>query len=403
MSEGQTREVATVAVDPDYDPDTLSDDAAVLTLAAPLDLTGPSVDPIALAPAGTPLALNTALQVSGWGTTIAYPYDQDNPATEPSPYLKRTTVSTTTGCGLYRGYDAEAQICASGNNTDACQGDSGGPLAQQVSGVWRLVGIVSGGLGCADGAFPGMYTRVANPAIHSFLTDRSGDLTTNPKPANQAAPAIIGTAKPGARIFCTPGTWSGARWLSYRFVADGLTLADGVAEVALSQSTTGLSIRCEVTAKSLGGKTVALSEPVTVAAADDPTRSTTPVQETIQQQPLPVASAPEHVPPVVTLKSARCARTSCVLYVLVTDPAPSSGIVRAEGTVVNSYRTWCKSGRKRKRCTKTQTRPLTAVVTTPGLYRLTTPRLKRGGKRKFTVSALDNAGNRPVKPLTVSR
>ena len=39
----------------------------------------------------------TALQVSGWGTTLAYGFDEDNPASDPSPYLKRTTVSTTTG------------------------------------------------------------------------------------------------------------------------------------------------------------------------------------------------------------------------------------------------------------------------------------------------------------------
>jgi secreted trypsin-like serine protease len=399
-SEGQTRSVTAVAVDPDYDPKTFNNDAAVLTLSQPLDVSGPAVQAIPLVDADfqTPSIGTGDFMVSGWGTTSVVEPGKPN-SSKASPVLKRAIVHSAGECTNYIGYNPAVQVCAGEANNDACQGDSGGPLAIQVGPIWKLAGIVSAGAGCAWAGYPGLYTRVGNPAIRSFLTDRSNDPTANPKPVNQAAPTITGTAKAGARIYCSSGTWTGARWLSYRFVADGQTLADSVSEVALGQSAAGSSVRCEVTAKSLGGETVAVSDPVMIAPPDLTTGSPDAISA-----PLTTPTSSEHVPPVVKLKSARCARTSCVVYLTVTDPAPSSGIVRAEGKVVTSYRTWCRSSRTRKRtrCTKTQTRTLVSVVAAPGLYRLTTPRLK-SGRRTFTLTAVDSAGNRPAKATTVTR
>lgn len=52
-------------------------------------------------------------------------------------------------------------ICASFRDTrDACQSDSGGPLMQFAQGKAVIIGIVSYGIGCAEGT-PGLYTRTS--------------------------------------------------------------------------------------------------------------------------------------------------------------------------------------------------------------------------------------------------
>jgi hypothetical protein len=402
---GQHPPVVAVAVDPDYDPFLLTHDAAVLTLAAPLTFKS-TVKAIGLVPADwmpAPAPAVTNYLLSGWGTTKPRPPDNSTNLDQPSNTLQKVTIHPSTGCGVYSGFDPATQLCAGETGKDACQGDSGGPLALDMGGgAYLLAGIVSAGLGCAAAGYPGLYTRVGNPGIRAFLTDRSGDPTTMSAPVNTARPAIGGTAKVGSLVTCSPGTWTNAHSLHYRFLIGGSPLADGPQEVTLPPSAANLALTCEVTAESLGGETVAVSDPVTVAPPDPPDRSTTITPDTTVNRGTS-DSVSDRVAPVLKLKSARCTRTTCVVYVTVTDAVPSSGIVRVDGTVVNSYRTWCRSQKhKRRRCTKTQKRTLLGVVASPGLYRVTTPRL-RTGKRAFTLSAIDNAGNRPARPLKVKR
>ena len=47
-----------------------------------------------------------------------------------------------------------------------CAGDDGGPLTVEEEGVKRLVGVVSGGIGCGIGV-PSWYTKVSSDS-HSL-------------------------------------------------------------------------------------------------------------------------------------------------------------------------------------------------------------------------------------------
>jgi trypsin len=74
--------------------------------------------------------------------------------------------------------DAETMLCAGHPipNFDSCNGDSGGPLLDISTG--EQVGIVSGGKGCGDPDFPGVYTRVST--YTSWIHDRICEMSAVP-------------------------------------------------------------------------------------------------------------------------------------------------------------------------------------------------------------------------------
>jgi secreted trypsin-like serine protease len=75
-----------------------------------------------------------------------------------------SNIDCVADCSTCDGYNSgeitENMMCASGPGKDACHGDSGGPLFDKGKNV--VVGIVSFGNGCAQSAYPGVYSRISS-------------------------------------------------------------------------------------------------------------------------------------------------------------------------------------------------------------------------------------------------
>jgi trypsin len=132
--------------------------------------------------------------IAGWGVTEE---DGDLPTT-----LQEAQVPITTDAycqdAYGSGFDAETMVCAGfpQGGTDTCQGDSGGPLfARSATGVLRVVGATSFGEGCARPGKPGVYARVADTKLRTFIATTTGG--TGVATATTTAPGDGGGTKGG--------------------------------------------------------------------------------------------------------------------------------------------------------------------------------------------------------------
>jgi secreted trypsin-like serine protease len=191
--------VAAATIDPGYNPTTSDYDVGVLRLAHPLwsgatpaldghDTIAPLAPDTVLATSRSATALagqaTAAVQamVSGWGEV------NPQPGGTPSyPLRLRKAPVPLVSMGLCEEAYATIEqpitprmLCAGGarpegsGRTDSCYGDSGGPLIAPAQGVGQpagdvLLGLVDFGNGCAQAGYPGVYQRVADPAIAHFL------------------------------------------------------------------------------------------------------------------------------------------------------------------------------------------------------------------------------------------
>lgn len=141
-----------------YDVETYDYDIAVVKLNTPLTI-NTYVKTIQLAK-GSETNLFVAgndVTVSGWGTTSYGGYT--------SNFLRKTTLdiigrATCNRDNSYAGSITSRMLCAARPGKDSCQGDSGGPLFLRNSGIYKQVGVVSWGNGCAAPAYPGVYTHL---------------------------------------------------------------------------------------------------------------------------------------------------------------------------------------------------------------------------------------------------
>ena len=131
------------------------------------------------------------------------PIVEDAVAAKAYPYL-------VDGVDQIRGgFESATQVAAGypKGGVDTCQGDSGGPLLVPAGSGWRLVGDTSYGAGCAEPGYPGVYGRVADRTLRTWIASvapgsvarTSSTSTTSDEPAPTVSSSGTTTALPTFR------------------------------------------------------------------------------------------------------------------------------------------------------------------------------------------------------------
>jgi len=121
----------------------------------------PEVSPVCLPDHGYRYRDNLNCVISGWGKTEPHtPVRPDCLRAAKVPILNQDKCKVNYAHSSQKLIDS--MMCAGypSGGVDACKGDSGGPLACYVDGSYKLVGVISWGLGCGKAGMPGVFTRV---------------------------------------------------------------------------------------------------------------------------------------------------------------------------------------------------------------------------------------------------
>jgi trypsin len=175
-SGGEAHKVSAVRVDTDYLlTNGTGNDVTLLKLAVPSQIKPMQITAPENRDSWKPGTLAT---IAGFGLTA-----EDADTAPSTMQVAQVPITTDQYCaGAYRGglslfeddgaFDAKTMVCAGypQGGTDSCSGDSGGPLLTEVpNGEFRLAAATSFGNGCAKPGKPGVYARLAEGRIRSFI------------------------------------------------------------------------------------------------------------------------------------------------------------------------------------------------------------------------------------------
>lgn len=472
MAQGQRLNVSEISMHPNAnvlrnqsgDSTSIRYDAAILTLTQPitdqrlLDAIVPIIDPAtpnATAPDSptspeswaTPEAWGpgTGTYVFGWGVTQSgasqapalMKWAGDDVMAGSAPSMPRIADGQ---CAQRLGsaFQFDDMLCAGSPTAsptplfaDACNGDSGGPLLKRAwnegsaptlglgsdavstrGSNWRLIGIVSWGVGCGDPRFPGVYTRVGSPSLNVYARDAN----PAPMPSPAAAPDgpyITGSYKAGGAVTCHAGTWSDATSYTIRMwkrsntnPAIGHGTEPYVSTVASGDSASYSVTTTDLTTQMAMGCTVVGRGPGGYFAAD-----ALPYLPPVEQTPeggggvTPTTPAPpkDSTAPVVTRTSAVCGARACRIVLIVIDRGTGetiAGLKSVQFTLWDRKRTTCKVNGKRRACVKSIRRKVRARRSNDQ-YIVKLTKLDLPLKPKLRAIARDKAGNRAVYTLTL--
>jgi secreted trypsin-like serine protease len=167
QDDGERVPVKQAIVHPDY---LLTDgyDISLLELARPS-----TMSPTQVAGAGerSLWTAGTLETVAGWGTT------EEGGSLPDRLQEAEVPITTDAYCDdAYGGIDEATMVCAGfpEGGVDTCQGDSGGPMfGRTTAGALRVVGATSWGEGCARPGKPGVYARVADETLRSWISSNT--------------------------------------------------------------------------------------------------------------------------------------------------------------------------------------------------------------------------------------
>ena len=211
---GDVHPVAAIRVNPAYDPALETNDVALIGLT-----TRARQEPILIAGAGerSVWAPRRNATTIGWGRTTEDGEGSQTLFEVLVPIIADDTCDAIGG--FYDRFDRASMVCAGypEGGKDSCNGDSGGSLMAPITdGDWRLAGVVSTGDGCARPNAPGIYSRIADTTLATWIRNNVAGMQTDlgiprrtvfgsgAKPAVCAGRSVT-IHSPAPRIVGTPG------------------------------------------------------------------------------------------------------------------------------------------------------------------------------------------------------
>ncbi|XP_043931327.1 transmembrane protease serine 3-like [Protopterus annectens] len=152
--------VEKIIYNPRYKSQSNGYDIALMKLKKLLTFNG-YIEPICLPNYGEDYPEGELCWISGWGATVE---GGDSPIQMKYAAVPLISSKVCNQPTVYWGAITPTMICAGylQGGIDSCQGDSGGPLACEDNNAWKLVGITSWGMGCAEVNKPGVYSRISS-------------------------------------------------------------------------------------------------------------------------------------------------------------------------------------------------------------------------------------------------